>query len=87
MEDRSKVLARAAQAQQLLDSGLLDAMEADYTKRWRDTKSDQTGEREMLWLSLRVIEDMKDKLRGQVGSGKIVKTEIARENAQDQEAQ
>ena len=71
-------------AEQLLgDETLMAAfneLEMQYTSNWKTSKVDESAKREQVYISLRVLDDLKTKLRVFVDDGKIAKKQLQKMN-------
>ena len=73
--------AKGAQAGELLNSEILKesfaALEAEYLKSWRSTRSQDTDGRERLWTAVRTLDLVKAHLAKLVTNGKIATKDLA----------
>jgi hypothetical protein len=71
-------------AEQLLGDNTLMAafyeLEMQYTDNWKTSKVDESAKREQVYISLRVLEDLKTKLQVFVDDGKIAKKQLQKMN-------
>ena len=83
MSDESRLdqtVAKAARAQELLDSELLTesfrVLEENYTSAWRATVIDDVAGREKLFLAINIVGRVRDHLNGVVANGKLAQAEL-----------
>jgi len=71
-------------AEQLLgDDTLMTAfneLEMQYTNNWKTSKVDESAKREQVYMSLRVLDDLKTKLQVFIDDGKIAKKQLQKMN-------
>jgi hypothetical protein len=71
-------------AEQLLGNDVLMAafneLEMQYTSHWKTSKVDESAKREQVYMSLRVLDDLKTKLQVFVDDGKIAKKQLQKMN-------
>lgn len=75
MSVRELELRRAEQARRLLEDPLMReafaAVEVQLRERWLSTAEDQAAERERLWLSLRLLQQVNGYLQEAVTTGRL----------------
>jgi hypothetical protein len=83
MSDESRLdqaVAKAAQAQELLDSELLTeafgTLEENYSSVWRATAIDDVAGREKLFLAINIVGKVRDHLNAVVANGKLAQAEL-----------
>lgn len=83
MSDENRLdqaVAKAAHAQELLDSGLLTeafkALEENYSSAWRTTAIDDVAGREKLFLAINIVGKVRDHLNAVVANGKLAQAEL-----------
>ena len=71
-------------AEQLLGNDVLMAafneLEMQYTNNWKTSKVDESAKREQVYMSLRVLDDLKTKLQVFIDDGKIAKKQLQKMN-------
>lgn len=71
-------------AEQLLGDDTLMAafneLEMQYTSNWKTSKVDESAKREQVYMSLRVLDDLKTKLQVFIDDGKIAKKQLQKMN-------
>jgi hypothetical protein len=71
-------------AEQLLGDDTLMAafneLEMQYTNNWKTSKVDESAKREQVYMSLRVLDDLKTKLQVFIDDGKIAKKQLQKMN-------
>lgn len=83
MSDESRLdqaVAKAVQAQELLDSELLiqafGTLEESYSSAWRTTAIDDVAGREKLFLAINIVGKVHDHLNAVVANGKLAQAEL-----------
>jgi hypothetical protein len=51
-----------------------------YTNNWKTSKVDESAKREQVYMSLRVLDDLKTKLQVFIDDGKIAKKQLQKMN-------
>lgn len=76
----SEEMARAAQAQRLLDDTMfqdaINAVKAKYEHEWRASRLDDTQKRERCFLAMRALDDVLKAVETHVVTGKLAKAEV-----------
>ena len=55
-------------------------LEMQYTNNWKTSKVDESAKREQVYMSLRVLDDLKTKLQVFIDDGKIAKKQLQKMN-------
>lgn len=80
----NKKIELGHRAEQLLgNETLMEAfheLEMQYTNNWKASKVDESAKREQVYMSLRVLDDLKTKLQVFVDDGKIAKKQLQKMN-------
>lgn len=78
--DRTKLVQRGERAQAILsDPIVVEAfahMEAEILRYWRNSDGGDTGNRERLWLSLKLLDGVKNYFQNVVMAGRVAEHQI-----------